>query len=59
MPAATPAPISTHAQAGRPPDSEEFCLDLAAAAPAAAAGRWFVVSVVVVVVVVGVVVVFV
>jgi hypothetical protein len=38
MPAATPAPISTHAQAGRPLDSGGlFCLDAAAAAAAAAA----------------------
>jgi hypothetical protein len=53
MPAATPAPISTHAQPGRPPDSEElFSLDAAAAAAAAAAAWLDEVSVVVVGVVV-------
>jgi hypothetical protein len=40
-PAATPAPMSTHAQPGRPPDSEElFSLDATAAAAAAAAAAW-------------------
>jgi len=51
--AATPAPISTQAQPGRPPDSEElFSFDAAAAA----AAGFEVVVVLVVVVVVGVVV---
>jgi hypothetical protein len=50
-PAATAAPMSTHAQAGRPPDSDElFSLDAAAAAAAAAAAWLDDVSVVVVVV---------
>jgi hypothetical protein len=58
MPAATPAPISTHAHAGRPLEPDElFSLEAAAAAAAAAAPAWLVVSVVVVVV--GVVVVLV
>jgi hypothetical protein len=56
MPAATPAPMSTHAHAGRPPDSEELFSFDAAAAAAAAAAAWFD-EVSVVVVVVGVVVV--
>lgn len=58
MPAAKAAPISTHAQPGRPPDSEGlFSLDAAAAAAAAAAAWLDEVSVVVVVVGVVVVVV--
>ena len=56
MPAATPIPMSTHAHAGRPLDSEEFFSFDAAAAAAAAAAAWFD-EVSVVVVVVGVVVV--
>jgi len=57
IPAAIAAPMRTHAQPGRPPDSDElFSLDAAAAAAAAAAPAWLV-DVVVVVVVVGVVVV--